>query len=83
MPWLRAIDIVERALDKYGAPVHVRHEIVHNRHVVSRLEQKGARFVDELDEIPEGAVTVLSAHSRGRSNRSRTLSGIFALTIHS
>jgi 4-hydroxy-3-methylbut-2-enyl diphosphate reductase len=64
---VRAIDIVERALDKYGAPVHVRHEIVHNRHVVSRLEQKGARFVDELDEIPEGAVTVLSAHGVPRA----------------
>jgi 4-hydroxy-3-methylbut-2-enyl diphosphate reductase len=64
---VRAIDIVERALEKYGAPVHVRHEIVHNRHVVSRLEQKGARFVDELDEIPEGAVTVLSAHGVPRS----------------
>jgi 4-hydroxy-3-methylbut-2-enyl diphosphate reductase len=64
---VRAIDIVERALDKYGAPVHVRHEIVHNRHVVSRLEKKGARFVDELDEIPEGAVTVLSAHGVPRA----------------
>ncbi|MFI4963953.1 MAG: 4-hydroxy-3-methylbut-2-enyl diphosphate reductase [Caulobacterales bacterium] len=64
---VRAIDIVERALEKYGAPVHVRHEIVHNRHVVSRLEQKGARFVDELDKIPEGAVTVFSAHGVARS----------------
>jgi 4-hydroxy-3-methylbut-2-enyl diphosphate reductase len=64
---VRAIDIVERALDKYGAPVHVRHEIVHNRHVVKRLEEKGARFVDELDEIPEGAVTVLSAHGVPRA----------------
>lgn len=64
---VRAIDIVERALDKYGAPVHVRHEIVHNRHVVSRLEAKGARFVDELSEVPEGAVTVFSAHGVARS----------------
>jgi 4-hydroxy-3-methylbut-2-en-1-yl diphosphate reductase len=64
---VRAIDIVERALDKYGAPVHVRHEIVHNRHVVSSLEKKGARFVEELDEVPEGAVTVFSAHGVARS----------------
>jgi 4-hydroxy-3-methylbut-2-enyl diphosphate reductase len=59
---IRAIDIVERALVKYGAPVYVRHEIVHNRHVVEALKAKGARFVDELSEVPEGAVTVFSAH---------------------
>ena len=58
----RAIDIVERALDKFGAPVYVRHEIVHNRYVVDDLRRKGAIFVDELDEIPAGAVTVFSAH---------------------
>jgi 4-hydroxy-3-methylbut-2-enyl diphosphate reductase len=59
---VRAIDIVERALEKYGQPVYVRHEIVHNRHVVETLKQKGARFVEELDEVPDGAVTVFSAH---------------------
>ena len=59
---VRAIEIVERALAKHGAPVYVRHEIVHNRHVVQALESKGARFVEELDEIPDGAVTVFSAH---------------------
>jgi len=59
---VRAIDIVERALEKYGEPVYVRHEIVHNRHVVETLKHKGARFVEELDEIPDGAVTVFSAH---------------------
>jgi 4-hydroxy-3-methylbut-2-en-1-yl diphosphate reductase len=59
---VRAIDIVERALEKYGQPVYVRHEIVHNRHVVETLKGKGARFVEELDEIPDGAVTVFSAH---------------------
>ena len=64
---VRAIDIVERSLEKYGAPVYVRHEIVHNRHVVNALEAKGARFVDELDEIPEGAVTIFSAHGVPRS----------------
>ena len=59
---VRAIDIVERALLKYGAPVYVRHEIVHNKYVVEDLRQKGAIFVDEVDEIPEGAVTIFSAH---------------------
>src|SRR5260221_491796 len=53
----RAIEIVERALEKYGPPIYVRHEIVHNRHVVERLRAKGARFVDEIDEVPPGAVT--------------------------
>ncbi len=59
---VRAIDIVEKALDKFGQPVYVRHEIVHNKHVVESLKNKGARFVEELDEVPEGAVTVFSAH---------------------
>jgi 4-hydroxy-3-methylbut-2-enyl diphosphate reductase len=59
---VRAIDIVERALKKYGPPIYVRHEIVHNRHVVEDLRQRGAVFVDELDEVPEGAITVFSAH---------------------
>ncbi len=59
---VRAIDIVERALEKYGEPVYVRHEIVHNRHVVDGLKSKGAHFVEELDEVPDGAVTVFSAH---------------------
>jgi 4-hydroxy-3-methylbut-2-enyl diphosphate reductase len=59
---VRAIEIVERALEKYGEPVYVRHEIVHNRHVVDGLKAKGARFVEELSEVPDGAVTVFSAH---------------------
>jgi 4-hydroxy-3-methylbut-2-enyl diphosphate reductase len=58
----RAIEIVERAIEKYGPPIYVRHEIVHNRHVVERLRAKGARFVDELAEIPPGSVTIFSAH---------------------
>ena len=58
----RAIEIVERALARFGPPVYVRHEIVHNKHVVDTLKGKGACFVDEVDEIPEGAVTVFSAH---------------------
>jgi 4-hydroxy-3-methylbut-2-enyl diphosphate reductase len=59
---VRAIDIVERALEKYRQPVYVRHEIVHNQHVVQALKQKGAYFVEDLDDIPDGAVTVFSAH---------------------
>ncbi|MDG6077678.1 4-hydroxy-3-methylbut-2-enyl diphosphate reductase [Erythrobacter litoralis] len=58
----RAIEIVERALEKYGAPVYVRHEIVHNKFVVDSLKQKGAIFVEELDEVPEDAPVVFSAH---------------------
>jgi len=58
----RAIEIVERAIEIYGPPVYVRHEIVHNRHVVESLRAKGAVFVEELEEIPDGAVTVFSAH---------------------
>ena len=58
----RAIEIVERALKIYGPPVYVRHEIVHNKRVVNNLSSKGAVFVKELDQIPEGAVTVFSAH---------------------
>lgn len=58
----RAIEIVERALKKYGAPVYVRHEIVHNKYVVEDLRAKGAIFVDEVSDIPNGAITVFSAH---------------------
>jgi 4-hydroxy-3-methylbut-2-enyl diphosphate reductase len=62
----RAIEIVERALNKYGPPIYVRHEIVHNRHVVENLRTRGAVFVDELDEIPPGAMTIFSAHGVAR-----------------
>ena len=58
----RAIEIVERALERYGPPVFVRHEIVHNKHVVESLRAKGAVFVEEVSDIPEGAHTVFSAH---------------------
>ncbi|WP_126176287.1 4-hydroxy-3-methylbut-2-enyl diphosphate reductase [Tsuneonella rigui] len=58
----RAIEIVERALERYGAPVYVRHEIVHNQYVVNALKAQGAIFVDELDEVPDGAPVVFSAH---------------------
>jgi len=58
----RAVETVERALEKHGAPVYVRHEIVHNKHVVDTLTNKGAVFVDETDQVPEGAMVVFSAH---------------------
>ncbi len=58
----RAIIIVERAIEKYGAPVYVRHEIVHNKYVVDSLRAKGALFVEELDEVPDGVPVVFSAH---------------------
>ena len=64
---VRAIEIVERALDKYGAPVYVRHEIVHNKYVVESLKAKGAVFVEELSEVPPHAVTVFSAHGVAKS----------------
>lgn len=67
---VRAISIVERALEKYDAPVFVRHEIVHNKHVVQDLKAKGARFVDEIDEIRPGAVTIFSAHGVAKSVQS-------------
>ena len=63
---VRAVDIVERALQVYGPPVYVRHEIVHNRHVVESLRAKGARFVEDVGDIPEGAITVFSAHGVSR-----------------
>ena len=63
---IRAIDIVEQALAKFGAPVYVRHEIVHNRHVVEGLRAKGARFVENLSEVPAGAITIFSAHGVAR-----------------
>src|SRR6187431_1441874 len=64
---VRAIEIVERALEKYGPPVYVRHEIVHNKHVVEALKAKGARFVENLSEIPADAVTIFSAHGVAKS----------------
>jgi 4-hydroxy-3-methylbut-2-enyl diphosphate reductase len=57
-----AIDIVELVLERYGAPVYVRHEIVHNRYVVDKLKAQGARFVDDLNEVPEGSLLIFSAH---------------------
>ena len=68
---VRAIEIVERALERFGPPVYVRHEIVHNRHVVESLRAKGAVFVEELYEVPAGAITIFSAHGVSRAVRGR------------
>jgi 4-hydroxy-3-methylbut-2-enyl diphosphate reductase len=65
----RAIAIVERALEKFGAPIYVRHEVVHNRYVVDGLKAKGAVFVEDLDEVPDGATVVFSAHGVPQSVR--------------
>ncbi|HSY07508.1 MAG TPA: 4-hydroxy-3-methylbut-2-enyl diphosphate reductase [Steroidobacteraceae bacterium] len=63
----RAIDIVERALELFGAPIYVRHEVVHNRHVVERLRSLGAVFVEELDQVPAGSNVIFSAHGVSRA----------------
>ncbi|MBF2760127.1 MAG: 4-hydroxy-3-methylbut-2-enyl diphosphate reductase [Ectothiorhodospiraceae bacterium AqS1] len=65
----RAIDIVDRALEKFGAPIYVRHEVVHNRSVVEDLTKKGTIFVDELDEIPDGSIVIFSAHGVSKAVR--------------
>ena len=76
---VRAVDIVERALRIYGAPVYVRHEIVHNKHVVDSLRDKGARFVEDIVDIPQGAVTVFSAH--GVSRKVEDNAGVRSLQV--
>ncbi len=65
----RAIEIVERALESFGAPIYVRHEVVHNRFVVDGLRARGAVFVDELDEVPDGATVIFSAHGVSQAVR--------------
>src|SRR5512135_366286 len=65
----RAIEIVERAIEQYGAPIYVRHEIVHNRFVVEHLRAKGAVFVDELEEVPAGCTVIFSAHGVSKAVR--------------
>ena len=65
----RAIEIVERALEQFGAPIYVRHEVVHNRFVVESLREKGAIFVDELDEVPDQSTVIFSAHGVAKSVR--------------
>ena len=63
----RAIDIVERALEHFEAPIYVRHEVVHNKHVVGELRDKGAVFVEELDEVPDNSTVIFSAHGVSRA----------------
>lgn len=65
----RAIGIVQRALDRLGAPIYVRHEVVHNRFVVENLREQGAVFVEELDEVPDGATVIFSAHGVAQAVR--------------
>ena len=65
----RAIEIVERALHKFGAPIYVRHEIVHNTYVVDDLKKKGAIFIENLDDVPRGATLVFSAHGVSQAVR--------------
>jgi 4-hydroxy-3-methylbut-2-enyl diphosphate reductase len=67
----RAIEIVERALESFGAPIYVRHEVVHNRFVVDGLRARGAVFVDELDEVPDGATVIFSAHGVSQAVRAQ------------
>ena len=76
----RAIEIVERAIDKHGAPIYVRHEVVHNQFVVNDLKQKGAVFVDEINQVPEGGIVVFSAH--GVSQRVRKDTNSITSTIY-
>jgi 4-hydroxy-3-methylbut-2-en-1-yl diphosphate reductase len=72
---VRAIEIVERALDKYGPPVYVRHEIVHNKWVVDSLKARGARFVEDLSEVPAGAITIFSAHGVAKKVEAEAVEG--------
>jgi 4-hydroxy-3-methylbut-2-enyl diphosphate reductase len=65
----RAITIVKNALHKFGAPIYVRHEVVHNKYVVDELKSMGAIFVDELDEIPDGNTVIFSAHGVSKAVR--------------
>jgi len=79
----RAIEIVERAIDKHGAPVYVRHEVVHNQFVVNNLKQKGAVFIDEINQAPKGSIVVFSAHGvsqRVRKDANSTTSTIYDAT---
>ncbi|AUQ40982.1 4-hydroxy-3-methylbut-2-enyl diphosphate reductase [Yersinia ruckeri] len=80
----RAISIVERALEMYGAPIYVRHEVVHNRYVVDSLRQRGAIFIEEIAEVPDGSILIFSAHGVSQAvraeARSRQLTMLFDAT---
>ena len=71
----RAIDVVEEALEIFGAPVYVRHEIVHNEHVVERLRRRGAVFTDDLADVPDGGVLIFSAHGVAPAVRTEAVAG--------
>jgi 4-hydroxy-3-methylbut-2-enyl diphosphate reductase len=77
----RAIDIVEAAIEKFGAPIYVRHEVVHNRFVVDSLKARGAVFVDELSEIPEGSVVIFSAHGVSQQVREEAAKRQFHIVL--
>ncbi len=82
----RAIEIVERALELFGPPIYVRHEVVHNRFVVDGLRRKGAIFVEELDEVPDDATVIFSAHGVARAvqtDAQRRQLTVFALNLPS
>ncbi len=80
----RAISIVERALEMYGAPIYVRHEVVHNRYVVESLRERGAIFIEEISEVPDGAILIFSAHGVSQAvraeARARSLTMLFDAT---
>jgi len=76
----RAIQIVEHAIDKHGSPIYVRHEVVHNQFVVNNLKEKGAVFVDEINQVPEGGIVVFSAH--GVSQKVRKDANLITSTIY-
>src|ERR1700709_875661 len=85
----RAVITVEKALDLYGSPVYVRKQIVHNKHVVANLESRGAIFVEELDEVPEGRTVVFSAHGvsplvhqQGAARNLKTIDATRPLVTH-
>src|SRR5471030_1178826 len=75
----RAIAIVEKALEKYGAPIYVRHEVVHNKYVIDELKRKGAIFIETLLEVPTGATVIFSAH--GVSQEVRTSAEALGLNV--
>ena len=72
----RAISIVENALAIYGAPIYVRHEVVHNRYVVDSLRERGAIFIEQISEVPDGAILIFSAHSPDECIRFGSTSGV-------
>lgn len=77
----RAIDIVEAAIEKFGAPIYVRHEVVHNRFVVDALKSRGAIFVDEIEDIPEGSVVIFSAHGVSQKVREEAAKRNFNIVL--